>query len=83
MCGKKSWTVYGRSRLAKANGSTLKSSPTTFACDILRNCTLTTIPFGFEEGAQFVVRSDDAAIRGPEAFEFNGKNQLPVVEQND
>jgi len=36
----------------------------------------------FEEGAQFIVRSDDAAISGPEAFEFNGKNQPPVVEQN-
>lgn len=36
----------------------------------------------FGEGAQFVVRSDDAAISGPEAFEFNGKNQPPVVEQN-
>lgn len=36
----------------------------------------------FEEGAQFVVRSDEAAITGPEAFEFNGKNQPPVVEQN-
>jgi len=36
----------------------------------------------FEEGAQFIVRSDDAAIRGPEAFEFNGTNQSLVVEQN-
>ncbi len=36
----------------------------------------------FEEGTQFTVRSDEAAISGPEAFEFNGKNQAPVVEQN-
>jgi len=36
----------------------------------------------FEEGAQFVVGSDDDAVRGPEAFEFNGKNQPTVVEQN-
>ena len=36
----------------------------------------------FEEGAEFVVRSDDAAMTGPEAFEFNGKDQPPVVEQN-
>ena len=36
----------------------------------------------FEEGAQFVVRSDEAAITGPEAFKFNGKNQLLIVEQN-
>lgn len=37
----------------------------------------------FEEGAQIVVRNDGEAIRGPESFEFNGRNQLPVVEQND
>jgi hypothetical protein len=36
----------------------------------------------FEEGTQFTVRSDEAAISGPEAFEFNGKNQALVVEQN-
>ena len=40
------------------------------------------LKLSFEEGAQFVVRSDDDAVRGPEAFEFNGKNQLTVVEQN-
>ena len=36
----------------------------------------------FEEGAQFVVRSDNAAISGPEAFQFNGRDQPRVVEQN-
>jgi hypothetical protein len=36
----------------------------------------------FEKGAQFNVRSDDAAVSGPEAFAFNGKDQPPVVEQN-
>ena len=36
----------------------------------------------FERGAQFAVRSDDEAITGPEAFEFNGKDQPLVIEQN-
>lgn len=36
----------------------------------------------FDEGAQLVVRSDNNAVRGPEAFEFSGKNQPLVVEQN-
>jgi len=40
------------------------------------------LKLSFEEGAQFVVRSDDAAIAGPEAFEFNGKGQPTVIEQN-
>src|SRR5438105_12100313 len=40
------------------------------------------LQLSFEEGAQFVVRSDDEAVRGPEAFQFNGKNQPTVVEQN-
>lgn len=41
------------------------------------------LKLSFEKGDQFVVRSDDPAISGPEAFEFTGKNQPPVVEQND
>lgn len=36
----------------------------------------------FEEGTQFVVLNDDESITGPEAFQFNGRNQPPVVEQN-
>ncbi len=36
----------------------------------------------FEQGVQFAVRSDEDAIRCIEAFEFHGKNQLWVVEQN-
>ena len=40
------------------------------------------LKLSFEEGAQFVVRSDDDAVSGPEAFEFNGKNQPTVIEQN-
>jgi hypothetical protein len=40
------------------------------------------LKLSFEEGAQFFVRSDDDAVSGPEAFEFNGKNQPTVVEQN-
>ena len=36
----------------------------------------------FEEGAHFTVRDDDEAITGPEAFQFIGKNQPPVIDQN-
>ncbi len=41
------------------------------------------LKLSFGEGSQFVVRSDAAAISGPEAFQFTGKNQPPMVEQND
>jgi len=40
------------------------------------------LELSFEEGAQFVLRSDDDAVYGPEEFEFNGKNQPAVVTQN-
>ena len=40
------------------------------------------LKLSFEKGAQFVVRSDDDAVRSPEAFEFDGKNQPKVIEQN-
>ena len=40
------------------------------------------LKLSFEGGAQFAVRNDEEAVAGPEAFEFNGKNQPPVVEQN-
>jgi hypothetical protein len=36
----------------------------------------------FENGADFHVLSSDDAVRGPEAFEFHGTNNLLVVEQN-
>ncbi len=36
----------------------------------------------FESGENFVVLSGSEHIRGPEAFEFNGHDNLLVVEQN-
>lgn len=40
------------------------------------------LKLSFELGAQVIVRCDDAAINGPEAFEYSGNNQLLVVVQN-
>ena len=36
----------------------------------------------FERGARLLVLAGDAGVRGPEAFQFNGRNNLIVVEQN-
>jgi hypothetical protein len=36
----------------------------------------------FESGAEFHVLSSDDAVRGPEAYEFHGTDDLLVVEQN-
>jgi hypothetical protein len=36
----------------------------------------------FDTGAVLHVLSDDASVRGPEAYKFNGPNNLLVVEQN-
>jgi hypothetical protein len=40
------------------------------------------LKLSFSDGANFLVRCDNAAIKSPEAFEFNGNNQPTVVEQN-
>jgi len=40
------------------------------------------LKLSFEGGVQLAVRNDEEAVAGPEAFEFNGKNQPTVVEQN-
>jgi hypothetical protein len=36
----------------------------------------------FERGARFRLLSGDEGVRGPEAFQFRGLNNLLVVEQN-
>ncbi|MBI2768120.1 MAG: hypothetical protein HYX47_00725 [Burkholderiales bacterium] len=36
----------------------------------------------FETGAVLHVLSNDASVRGPEAYQFNGPNNVLVVEQN-
>ncbi|MFZ3014214.1 MAG: hypothetical protein WA045_10945, partial [Nitrospira sp.] len=36
----------------------------------------------FEQAMEFIVRGDEASVRGPEAFDFKGKDQPLVVEQN-
>ena len=40
------------------------------------------LTLSFENGAQFMVLSGEFGARGPEAFQFNGQNNLIVVEQN-
>ena len=40
------------------------------------------LTLSFDKGVHLVVRSDNDAVRGPEAFEFSGKSQFAVVKQN-
>lgn len=50
MCGKMSWTAYGKSKPAKERGQKLKPSPKSVVCGLPRNRTLTPILFFWRLG---------------------------------